>query len=301
MHLEWPECDGYIRVDSGVRPGDVVSSWYDPMLAKVIAWGKDRKEAIEKLTEALGQTYLTGLKNNRDYLLALINHANFRKEELSTSFITRHFDQGAAELTDIQTKHLLAVAGLYRYHKEAVAVAQFPSTGITPSSAYFYLDGCEHCIQVKTDGNLYLLTFADSRHVMSVSWKDERYGLSGLLHGEQGGQPVRVFPLPSQQLAVFLPDCSAVIGSPGAQIGTNKDTGQVLTAPMNGTVTAVNVQAGESVKMGELLLVMEAMKMEYSIKAPYDGVIGLVDLQPGDQVESGSALMAYQDTTGATA
>ncbi|MDD7804804.1 MAG: biotin carboxylase N-terminal domain-containing protein [Endozoicomonas sp. (ex Botrylloides leachii)] len=298
IHLEWPQHDD-IRIDAGVQQGDFFSSWYDPMMAKIIAWGENRQASIQTLIQTLETTYLTGFKNNRDYLLLLINHSDFQQEKLSTSFISQHINKHASTLSRLQKKYLLSIAALYQYHMYGANIDIASSTGSMPSIHYFYLDESEYCIQVDNNNGFYQLLLADEHYAMKVSWKEEKQGLSGLLHDQKTTQRFRILPLPRQQLAVFLPDCSATLSLPGAQATINKTADQLLTAPMNGIITTVNVKKGTTVQTGNILLTMEAMKMEYAIKAPHDGVIGLVERQPGDQVGLGDILIAYQETTDA--
>ena len=134
-----------------------------------------------------------------------------------------------------------------------------------------------------------------------MDWTSEKEDLSGILYFQQEQFSCRVVPLPHCQLKVFLPDCSQVIGLPGWQPDDRVSSNKSLTAPMNGTVTAVNVIAGQSVDTGFLLLTMEAMKMEYSIKAHKKGVIDSVYFKTGDQVKSGITLLAFQEDANATA
>ena len=300
-YLEWPDQDGYIRVDVGVQQGDCVSSWYDPMLAKVIAWGKHREQALDKLTEALTTTCLAGLINNRNYLLALLRHAEFRRGNICTAFIDDYFSSGPGSLSPVQKRQLLTVAALFRYYSECSQSEAVLLPSIDSFPSYFYLDGKEYCVQVSPDNELFRLDFIDGSCEAKASWQREGHGFTGVVHLVEEALPCRVVPLPDQQLTIFLPDCSVELGLPGSQVGDSSTSDQALTAPMNGTVTAVNVTSGQAVDTGSVLLTMEAMKMEYSIKAPREGIIASVYFKPGDQVASGTALIAYQDSADATA
>lgn len=294
-HLEWPEQSACIRVDSGVQQGDFINSWYDPMLAKVIAWGETRKDAINKLIEALEATYLAGLNSNRDYLLALLHHSDFLKGNLSTSFIQEHFEQGQANLTQLQKKQLLSIAALYRYYTEAYTIADIALASDAIYPCYFYLDGDEYCIKIQGNSSDYLLIFNDEPYDIKVILEKEKKGSSGFLEIDNIVKKCRIIPLPDQRLGVFLSDCSTIVGLPGSQVCASNQHSGIIKAPMNGTITAVNVSSGATVTAGSPLLTMEAMKMEYTLKAPHDGILDTVALQPGDQVESGIVLIAYKE------
>ncbi|MDP0562267.1 MAG: biotin carboxylase N-terminal domain-containing protein [Candidatus Endonucleobacter sp. (ex Gigantidas childressi)] len=292
-----PKQNEDVRIDSGVQQGDVVSSWYDPMLAKVIAWGENRNQAINKLTEALAETHQVGLIDNRDYLLSLLQHSEFLKGNVHTEFTNDYCHRIGNNSVNT---HLLAVAALYRYHTEHYQSSSVPILGNNTFPMYFYFGEKEYCVRVSPIGEQFRINFVDGSWQGRIEWQKEELGLSGFVHTEHEVLPCRVVPFPVSKIKVFLSDCSQVIGLPGCQSEQHQTSDKSLTAPMTGTVTAINVSPGQSVDIGFLLLTMEAMKMEYSIKAPKKGIIESVYFTKGDQVESGAELISYKDAADAT-
>ncbi|WP_263322335.1 biotin/lipoyl-binding protein [Endozoicomonas sp. Mp262] len=290
--LEWPEQDGFVRIDSGVQQGDLVSSWYDPMLAKVIVWGENRSKAIDTLTQSLSSSYQAGVTDNRDYLIFLLSLRDFRNGAIDTSLA----EQNVHQLTLLQKRKLLVVAALYQYRiKSHEAPTGNFSSFVTASPFFFYHQEQELSVSVEKKDQLYFLTFADGACKAKASWQQEPVGLSGRLSIEGEIAQCRVIPMPGQKIKVFLPDCSLELGLPGYQQQANERKADSLSAPMNGTVTTIAVKQGQSVVAGETLLTMEAMKMEHMVKAPRDGLIADVFFKAGDQVTLGTPLMAYQD------
>ena len=296
--LEWPDEDGFIRIDSGIKQGDQVSSWYDPMLAKVIAWGENRIKAIDNLKQALSASYQAGVTDNRDYLISLLQLPDFRSEAINTSLA----EECQYGLTVLQKRKLLVVAALYQYHvKNNHSYTENLSSFVKSSPLFFYHQEQEFFVSVEKKGEFYFLTFADGSCQAKISWQQASTGLLGSLSIDEKITECRVLPIPGQQLKVFLPDCSLTLGLPGYQQQASNSTANSLAAPMNGTVTAIAVKQGQSVGTGDILMTMEAMKMEHAVKAPRDGVISTVFFNPGDQVTSGTPLMAYQDQANVSA
>ncbi|MFI6595640.1 biotin carboxylase N-terminal domain-containing protein [Nonomuraea sp. NPDC050536] len=270
------EIGGEVRVDSGVESGSHVSPYYDPMLAKVIAYGAGRTEAIRKLTDALTRAKLHGLTTNRDLLVNILKNPDFRAGDTHTAFLDEHDLTG--QHSDLETAALAAALAMAaRNRAEAKVLATIPggwrNVRSQPSLARF--EEAETAYDPLPDG--YTLVSAAPGEVVL-----ERHGLRlrfevaehdgkvyvNSAHGQVTLTPIPRLPEPVERVA------------PGS-----------LTAPMPGTVLRVAVEPGEVVSGGQEVLVLEAMKMEHRIVAPARGVVSDVRVEKGLQVEAGTVLV----------
>lgn len=286
------------RIDSGVREGDTISPFYDPMIAKLIVWGKDRREALTNMALALSQYQIVGLHSNIAFLARLMASRAFSAADLDTGLIERNqaelFPPVAAPQT---TTVALAVAALlqseqqgggdpwqtghgWRMNLNLLRTLAFSheEQAFNVQLEYFsagwklHLNGQIHTLKIlKADGS-HLQIQVDDRTV--------------------GGQVVT----DGEQLHVFAAGVHCVLQYHDAlaHAGEAEAEGGRLTAPMPGKIVAVLGNAGQSVSKGQPLLIMEAMKMEHTISAPHDGVIGDVLYAVGDQVAEGAQLLAFQ-------
>ncbi len=275
------------RVDSGVCEGDEVSPFYDPMLGKLIAWGEDREQARLRLLAMLDEFAIGGLKTNLSFLRRIIGHPAFAAAELDTGFIPRFEEQllpAAAPLP----------AAFWSAGAQAFDQSQPPRVRTDdPASPWSAHNGFRSGLPAQT---LLALTCNGEQEVIHLSantatLRDEQLVI------EQDG--VR-----RQHLAIRRGDAlylrwdgelhcvrlhdpiSAVDASHTAQGG--------LTAPMNGSIVRVLVEIGQTVEAGAQLVVLEAMKMEHSLRAPHAGVIKALFFQEGEMVSEGSALVELE-------
>ena len=289
LSLDWPDISQHLRVDAGIQQGDSITSHYDPMVAKMIAYGETRQEAIKQLTSGLQQYQQAGVADNRDFLIHLLKQPDFMSAELTTHFVEQHpFD----ELSFMQQRQLLIAAALYQLHINGGS--RIMSTNLTSDSVVtLYLDNKAVRISIRKKGDSYQLIFPDGHSLASGHWYRKTKGHTGTVSIQNKPVPCRTVPLPGQRLKVFLPDCSYELGLPGYNSGTASNGG--LTAPMNGTVTKVLVAEGESVEEGASLMIVEAMKMEHCIKAPDAGIVADILFHSGDRVEAGTTLLTFRD------
>jgi len=289
-----------IRYEDGVASGSVVSHYYDPMLAKVIATGATRVEAAEKLALALEGMRIHGLKTNRDQLAAILRDPDFLAGATRTDFLELHPELAApADRVDV-TAHLAAAIAVSVFRRRAAGgatafappgwrllpydganaawtrqdVRRAPETPVTyrfdGSTLYLIHGGAEYelslrdaapeSVRVTLDGveRLCRVRVADD----TVVWVDDSVG------GHSAWKPTPRFP----------EDTDAVSGSDGA-------------AEVPGTVVAIAVAAGDRVRAGQVLLTMEAMKMEHQVKAGHDGVVASVDCAVGQFVDAHQVLV----------
>ena len=291
-----PQAPSQIRVDSGVREGDTISPFYDSMLAKLIVHGDSREQAMERLDAALAQTHIVGLNTNVQFLRLVARSQSFVKAKLDTGLIEREaavlFQQERVALTlaaaaDVAQTLLdeSAAQGAdpfsktdgWRSHSVFTRRFEFEFGGErAPASLTYLHDGSLQFNVGEAAGTLVFaatpagidLQFAGERCLVNVYRKGE----VASIHTAQGATQITAI------------DLLAHAGEGHAETGR-------LTAPMPGKMVSFAVKAGDAVKKGQALAVMDAMKMEHTIAAPADGVVAELLYAPGDQVVEGAELL----------
>ena len=295
---------GTVRVDDGVREGDAISPFYDSMVAKLIVHGATRAEALARMEAALIETRIVGLSTNVQFLRHVVGSASFAKAELDTALIPR---EAAALFDQDRVGRPLAVAAAVAQtllaERSREGKDPFSRTdgwrpfGLTVRRFDFEYRG--EALQVALtylhDGALQLVVGNDAPMLMaftaqpsdSGSLMDLRFnGQRQTVQTWQNGELVHVF---CDLGATVITEIDAL-----AHAGEVAAEGGRLTAPMPGKVVSFAVKAGDAVKKGQPLAVMEAMKMEHTIAAPADGTVAELLYAPGDQVAEGSELLKLE-------
>lgn len=270
------------RVDSGVREGDEVSPFYDPMLAKVIAWGEDREQARLRLLAMLGEMAVGGFASNLGFLRRVIAHPAFAAAQLDTGFIARHQPQLLAGSQALPEDFWALAAEAWFSQAEVAAVgdpwAERSGWRLNgPAQRSVALRCGERTQQVRLSGppgavlqgeRLYYQK-GDARHRCRVFVR----GASLFLEWNGDIHELRLAP---------------------PEEGGHQVAAGGLTAPMNASVAAILTRAGEQVQAGATLLVLEAMKMEHPIRAPHAGTVSHVHCREGDLVAEGHVLVSLE-------
>ena len=278
-HLRFPD---WARADTGVRAGDTISPWYDPMIAKIVVHGTNRAEALNRLSRALEATEVAGTVTNLGFLGRLARHPRFAAGDVDTGLIER--DQPALTAPEDPPAPVRVLAAL-----TAAGLGEGdPLEGFTlwaPLGRAVGLGDGTARVEARGGGR-YGVTLEGSTH------QAERRADGWWIDGVKA--PGRAVRLPGA-VAVFagrpwefaLPDPLDRGGAAGAG-------GDVVLAPMPGLVKAVFVAPGAAVAAGDRLAVLEAMKMEHTLTAPRDGVVAEVLAEAGAQVEAGAALVRLE-------
>ncbi|KPL54593.1 3-methylcrotonyl-CoA carboxylase [Prosthecomicrobium hirschii] len=307
-HLALPEGQPGIRVDAGVRGGDTVSVHYDPMIAKIIATGADRAEALGRLARALDRTEVVGLRTNRTFLAAIARHPAFAAAELDTGFIARHeADLLPAETApDGLTLALAAAAVLGRRAGAAVAEAD-PADRWSPwtcTDAFrlnrprvvdllFEVAGATQPLRVEcVPGGL-------TCEALALAYDLDGWTEAGgrILFTADGRRRSAAAAFDGDRVALFLDGAETVLRvvDPRAAAGDEGGGAGRIAAPMPGTVVAVAVKPGDQVEKGQALIVVEAMKMEHTLRSPRDGKVAKVNAAAGDLVAEGAELVVLEE------
>ncbi len=290
---------GAVRVDAGVREGDTISPYYDPMIAKLIVWGADRAQALARLDLALAQTHIVGLHTNVAFLRRVAASSSFAHADLDTALIER---ERAVLFNAAPLPLEVAAAGVVAHTLAAERVLETTDPwsrrdgwrlhGKASRRFDIQAQGSHHLFTLERAGGAAGMTLATSgqRWPFGASSRaDERHDV---LLGERRWT-LSVYAT-GERFSVFAPEGSAVVDEfdpiAHAADGGGAEAGG-LTAPMPGKVIAFLAAVGDTVKAGQPLAVMEAMKMEHTIAAPRDGTVEELLYAVGDQVNEGGELL----------
>ena len=302
--LREPEQSKFVRIDSGIRENDVISNFYDPMIAKLIVWDESRPRALQRLVHALESYQISGLKHNIEFLANIAEHPAFANADFSTDFIGRYGDTLIGTASS-EADTALAFAALYQVLARKEAAKALAINSADPYSPWgqvsgFRLNSCsQHNIALLDDAHeLQQLVMLDLGGMYQLPLHGQDWILNGelkqdLLLAEINGHKSKV-PVSAQgdDFTLFLPSGSYHFKAVQTVVVEEQaSSADKLKAPMNGTVVTHLVDVGSEVKAGQGLLVMEAMKMEYTIEAPFDGTVTEFYFKAGELVTDGATLL----------
>jgi len=303
------ETNHYVRIDSGIKENSIVSRYYDPMLAKVIAWGETREKARSRLINALDNFNLIGIKNNVQFLKAILQNSNFIINKINTNFLTKeHISTPkqdyvlagflAASLdyltNQINKDSILNDTHGFQIHLSSRWQRQYIINGkqidlrITPKDKNF--------IEIEII-NLDISDLSNTIYNPQISAyiyldKDS----NKLIFDDKNKIAKYLFHIDPKKITIFTKNGSLEIIK-YTQVSNNVNVPHPknqLTAPMPGTIIAILKKSNEKIKVGEPIIIMEAMKMEHTILAPRDGTISDVFYDIGAQVQEGATLVGLE-------
>jgi 3-methylcrotonyl-CoA carboxylase alpha subunit len=289
VHLKWPAGEG-IRVDTGVRDGDSIAVEYDPLIAKMIAHGPDRATALHRLHTAMCELELVGPITNQAFLADALAHPAFIEGEIDTNFIAEHKADLLPPQAPIDNASILAVLAFLleeRGHTQARRSGDV-------HSPWNVTDGWRPNLPAR---DRMALRYGDTD--IAVDMMNDGRGWQATLPGAESASAVD--PLP-EGVAVYRDGHTLILTNgprqqrlthivPLEEADRGEGAGGGLTAPMPGKVVQAMVAAGDSVVLGQTVMILEAMKMEHAISAPADGVVADVFFTAGDQVDEGVELL----------
>ncbi len=295
--------DDDVRLDTGVISGDTISVYYDPMIAKLVTWGADRDEAIRRMQGALAETEVIGVKTNLAFLQQLVRHQAFIDGETDTGFIPRHREK-LMPVEQLADEALIAAALRELAREEAAA-----GTGVWDSKSGWWLNrgatrslefhavNDDTAITVQVDhlgvGRGHQLRIADRKYQLSqssVQGDTVRFTANGVAH-------TATVLAADDEFAVLLAHSRhrlRLVDPFHFEASDDVNTGR-LTAMMPGRVVKVMAAAGDKVKKGQALIIMEAMKMEHTIVSPREGVVERVAFAVGEMVPADAVLFAFAE------
>jgi geranyl-CoA carboxylase alpha subunit len=291
--LAWRPAEGEgVRIDHGLREGFSVGSHYDPMLAKIIAFGDSREDARRRLIRAIEDTVLFGVQDNRRFLAAILRHPAFARGEATTAFLGSEFGQDPSLNAPQSSPGLLAVAAVLLASRARADLRGWHSSDHGPQPLVLRAGDQQHTVMLHRQGlqlearignntfTIELLAVTDSQAELRLDGVRRRISLlfgNGQLWLDDHGQ--------SHAFTDVTHAAVAAAEGPGS--------GQ-LKAPMDGAVLSVRCEPGQQVRRGDVLVVMEAMKMEHSLKATLDGTVAAISVKAGDQVKGKQILLTVE-------
>ena len=305
--MRLPEQDAGLRIDSGVDQGDAVTVHYDPMIAKLIVHAADRASALARMAQALARCDVVGPRSNLAFLERLVAHPVVRDGTIDTGYLDRHLGE-FLESRDAPPVEAIAAAVAVALDDACTAARAHAARGADPHSPWATADG-------------WRLGHA-SAQALALSWRERRLEVEVLgeprrfaLRHEGDRHDIEVVALEDEALVLavdgvrrrlpvlrsggdVLVSCEGRQrfhpASPYAFEGAADATADAVRAPMPGRIVAVDVASGDAVTAGQALLVMEAMKMELTLRAPADATVAAVTAEAGAFVEADTVLVRFE-------
>lgn len=330
VHLKTPqEVDCILRVETGVRQGDEVSVYYDPMIAKLVVWAEDRTAALRRLRKALGEYQVVGPSTNIEFLKALASHPEFIEGHVETGFIKKHYDElfpilGVESTSVVQAAMAIMMQekreviqrtdksnpwsflddyrmnfGAQRHfvflvdsEKEGVDKKEVRVSGmLNREGGYdFTVENGKQVDEFKNVRASFNASAGEDDHSISVEFQDRLYQSQVVLNKNS----VYLFSQ-GKEIVLDLPEQAHYV--PGAaSLSHAASASSQIKAPMPSKIAQVMIKPGQKVKKGQTLLILEAMKMEHVMRAPMDGVVKRVGSEVGELVGDGQVLVVFEDS-----
>ncbi|TDR43959.1 3-methylcrotonoyl-CoA carboxylase alpha subunit /biotin carboxylase /acetyl-CoA carboxylase carboxyltransferase subunit alpha [Tahibacter aquaticus] len=307
--LRLPAASRHVRIDGGVIQGDTVSIFYDPMIAKLIVWDKTRAEALQRMREALAETEIVGPKSNVEFLERLVRHAAVTGGTIDTGYLDRHLDEFLPQAAAVVPAHLLAAAASVVLLDQESAAPALAATGNDPYSPWARADGWrlghpgKRVVALVHAGERLELAAHGNAGQYRLDWNGQHAVVKnaavheGWLSAEIDGTVYRLRAVVEAN-HVLLHDGNArqvfERAAAFAYSASKSGGGDRVVAPMPGRVVLTKVQVGDTVIEGQELAIMEAMKMEITLRAPRAGTIAAVQAQAGEFVEADAVLIRLE-------
>ena len=284
------------RWDTGVNKGTVVGTDFDPMLAKIISYAPNRTDAAGKLAKALESAHIGGVKTNRDFLVNCLKTKEFLDGDTTSDFIERVKPSRKLEINQSEIEHASAIAAMWmqQQNRNNSNVAKFMPSGWTNGrlpnqKVTFEFENTEYDFEYKQKRDQKFL-FSNNKEAFIYSSDED--GIDMIFDGKRHYSRVTVS---KNNILVHMPFGDVMLQlKPRFKIPGTEVTIGGLIAPMPGKVIDVKVKKGKKVKAGDTLVILEAMKMEHSIKASEDGTVSELLISVNDQVENGALLMVVK-------
>jgi propionyl-CoA carboxylase alpha chain len=276
--------------------GADISIYYDPMIAKLCAYGAERGEATARLGAALDGFYVAGLRHNIAFLNAIVRKPRFAEGRLSTDFIAEEFPDGFAPPTDfVEADRAILIAAALADRRLAA-----DEGGAGPATLCVMLDGAPYDVTVRPERERYAVALGGQTQIADTTWRPGdkllRLSLEGHVATVQIDRlPGRAFRLShagvTRRAQVLSPRAAELLRMMPPKEAA--DTSRQVLSPMPGLLSAVVVEEGQEVKAGEALAVVEAMKMENVLRAERDGTIAKVRAKPGDSLAVDQVILEF--------
>ena len=300
-----PQGEG-VRVDSGVYEGGEVSMHYDPMISKLITYGDDRGQAIDRMVDALDAYYIRGVNHNISFLNALMVHPRFVAGELTTNFIAEEFADGFnADLVPQNNPHIAVVvaAAVHQEYRERSSQISGQSEGheYQVPDNWVVITGAEETpVSMTLTQSGFLVSIGNEDYSVVTDWalgeplfEAEINGQQVTVQVERSGSGYRLFYRGAEINALVLSPKAAELNKLMLEKAP-VDLSRFLLSPMPGLLVKLAVKEGDQVKAGEELAVVEAMKMENSLRAINNGIVAKISAEAGDSLMVDQAILEFE-------
>ena len=300
-----PEGEG-VRVDSGVYEGGEVSIFYDPMIAKLITYGEDRSQSIDRMVDALDNYYIRGVNHNISFLNALMVHPRFIAGDLSTNFIADEFPDGFNADLVAQADPAIALVVLGAVNQLEEERASLLSNQLTghehvANRDWVLVVGDQHStVSVDLTESGYLVSLDNSDYQVETNWSLGEPLFKATVNDkdisvqvESGAKGYKLFYQGAEINAQVLSPKATML-SAHMIFKAPADTSKFLLSPMPGLLVKMAVQEGQEIKEGEELAVVEAMKMENSLRAVQDGIVAKISAIEGDSLMVDEIILEFE-------
>ena len=285
--------------------GGEVAYHYDPMLAKLITWGKDRDEAIARMRDALDQFVVRGIQTNLAFLSALIAHEKYRTGNISTNTIAEEYPDGFDPThvpSEDPTTFIAVIGSVVREYRDRAALidGQLPGHRRKVPDDWVVVGKEHHPITVLPGEDCHTVHYNGETYIVCSDWEFGQHLFSGTINGEEVHVQVerdgQIYTLSrgGSQIDVLVMNPRAAELYKLMPVKEPPDTSGHVIAPMPGLIVSISVSEGEEVKAGDELAVLEAMKMENAMRAERNGVVGKINFKAGDSVEVDEIIMELE-------
>ncbi|MEM6948103.1 MAG: biotin/lipoyl-containing protein, partial [Pseudomonadota bacterium] len=297
--------EGTVRVDSGVREGDEISMFYDPMIAKLVTHGATRDAALDTQAAALDRFHIEGIRDNIPFCATVMDEARFRSGDITTAYIKDEFPDGFAGVpaTDFQRTLLICTAAFIHavYSERAALISGRLSAPTAPREDWVIIIGGEnHPVHIarREDGAAVTLE-GGGVHTIRSDWMPGSHLVEGTLNeapfAVKFADRTEGFELRHRGVCETALVCSPTLAEFHRRLPEKEkpDMSKLIVSPMPGLVVRVDVEAGQEVKEGEAVCVVEAMKMQNIIRAEADGTVKAVNVAGGESVAADEVMIEF--------
>lgn len=314
-YLKYPDLTQNLRLDTGITTGDTITPYYDPMICKLVTWGNCRQEAMTAMDKALDSCCILGVNSNIAFLSNLVTHADFQRGPVDTGFIEKNLsvlinDDNSSDSVNI--RKALDLAGIFLYlsdiqkQQDEQARQSDRWSPWAPGTDRSHLEREEYRRKFLFQTGTEQFEITLGHRGTDFYFDDNTDPLQATLNGnrldvQSGGYRQTVMVAGSESM-IFLYYNKNIFNFKYIErilkidsgIKIHQKTDGILHSPMPGLIVDIRVKPDQSVTAGDILMVVEAMKMEHQIKAPCDGIVTTVNYSTGDQVEESAPLMVIE-------
>ena len=303
--MEGELAGGQVRMDSGVREGDEISMFYDPMIAKLVTHGKDRDHALDVQAEALDRFHIEGIQDNMPFCAAVMDEARFRSGNITTAYIKDEFPDGfqGTEPTKMQSV-MLTVAAAYAHGMETRRAGQ--TTGrMSPVEAlredWVVILGDQHVpIHLAMGEGEATIKIGKKSHTYVTEWVPGRPLMEGVLDGQAISVKISAAPegyiMRHRGVRLRALVCAPAVAEMHERLPEKEkpDLSKMIISPMPGLVVSIDVEMGQEVQEGEAVCIVEAMKMQNIIRAEATGTVKAINVAAGDSVAADEIMLEFE-------